>query len=402
MSSNSGAEHPLAGIRVVEMGQLIAGPFCGQLLGDMGADVIKLEAPGAGDPMRLWGKANADGDHLHWRVIGRNKRSMTLDLRQPEGQDVARELISGADVLVENFRPGTLERWNLDPARLRQSNPGLVVVRVSGFGQTGPYAARAGYGSIGEAMGGLRYISGEPDRPPARIGVSIGDSLAGVFAALGALSALQARQRNGRGQVVDASIYESVLAIMESMVTEWSEARFQRERSGPILPGVAPSNLYPTADSQDVLIAANQNTVFARLAQAMEMPELVESRGFATHEDRGTRQAELDAIISDWTRRFAASDLLDLLNQSGVPAGLVYRAENMMDDPQFVARESITRAADRLGREYAMQNVAPRLSDTPGKVRWPGPDLGQHTTEILTGMGIDESRQRQLRDRGII
>jgi succinyl-CoA---D-citramalate CoA-transferase len=296
---------PLSDIRVIELGQLIAGPFCGQLLGDLGAEVIKVEQPGTGDPMRRWGKLDAAGNSLTWPVIGRNKKSVTLDLRSSRGQELAQSLIGSADILIENFRPGTLERWNLAPERLFQDNPGLIVVRVSGYGQDGPYANRAGFGSIGEAMGGLRYLVGEADRPPARMGVSMGDSLAGTFAALGALSALHARQATGRGQVVDSAIYEAVLAFTESELTEWDVLRHQRGRTGAILPGVAPSNVYPTAAGGAVLIAANQDTVFRRLAGVMNSPELADDCRFATHQARGENQEELDALIGKWSSGYS-------------------------------------------------------------------------------------------------
>ncbi|HEX4099784.1 MAG TPA: CaiB/BaiF CoA-transferase family protein [Pseudonocardiaceae bacterium] len=391
----------LAGVKVVEVGQLIAGPFCCQLLGDMGADVVKIEPPGAGDPMRLWGRSDGDGTHLTWPVIARNKRSVTVDLRQGDGQHIARELLREADILVENFRPGTLERWGLGPDELWQANPGLIIVRVTGYGQSGPYATRAGYGSIGEAMGGLRYLTGEPGGAPSRVGVSIGDSLAGTFAALGALAALRARERTGRGQIVDSAIYESVLAFMESAVTEWDEIAFQRERSGSILPGVAPSNVYPTADGQDILIAANQDTVFKRLAGAMGMAGEV-FEGFGTHGARGGRQEELDELIAKWTVTQNATDLLALLHEQGVPAGRVYRAVDMFDDPHFTAREAIVRASDGHGRSFAMQNVAPKLSGTPGRVRWSGPRLGEHTDEVLQLLGFDADAIERLRQSGAI
>ncbi|PFG49225.1 formyl-CoA transferase [Amycolatopsis sulphurea] len=393
---------PLAGITVVEMGQLIAGPFCGQLLGDLGAEVIKIEPPGSGDPMRRWGRTTAEGASLTWPVIARNKKSLTLDLRREPGQEVARELLRTADVLIENFRPGTLERWSLGPERLHAENPGLIVVRISGFGQTGPYAGRAGYGSIGEAMGGLRYLIGEADRPPSRAGISIGDSLAGTFAALGALAALHSRQSTGRGQVVDSAIYEAVLAMTEAEVTEWDAIGHQRERTGAILPGVAPSNVYPTATGGDVLIAANQDTVFRRLAEAMGRPELAEDPRYATHQARGARQAELDGLIADWSGKIDAGDLLALLHDAGVPAGKVYRAEDMFADDHFTARSAIVRVGNALGHEFAMQNVAPRLSATPGAVRWSGPELGEHTEEILTGLGRSEAEIAALRDSATI
>jgi formyl-CoA transferase len=392
----------LTGIRVVEMGQLIAGPFCGQLLGDMGADVVKVESPGVGDPMRLWGQANADGASLTWPVIARNKRSITLNLRVEAGQEVARRLLDQADVLIENFRPGTLERWNLSPDRLWETNPGLIIVRVTGFGQTGPYAPRAGYGSIGEAMGGLRYLTGEPNRPPSRAGISIGDSLAGTYAALGALAALNSRRTTGRGQIVDSAIYEAVLAMMEASLTEWDAIRYQRERTGAILPKIAPSNVYPTADGSSILIAANQDTVFRRLAEVMGRSELAADERYATHHARGERQQELDDLIARWSAKYDATELLELLHKCGVPAGRVYRAEDMFADEHFIARNAIVRARNSQGDEFAMQNVAPRLSDTPGGVRWSGPELGEHTDEVLTALGYDAATIERLRDDAIL
>lgn len=392
----------LTGIRVVEMGQLIAGPFCGQLLGDLGADVIKVESPGVGDPMRLWGQTNADGASLTWPVIARNKSSITLNLRLEAGQEVARRLLDQSDILIENFRPGTLERWNLSPERLWDTNPGLIIVRVTGFGQTGPYAPRAGYGSIGEAMGGLRYLTGEPDRPPSRAGISIGDSLAGTYAALGALAALHARRTTGRGQIVDSAIYEAVLAMMEASLTEWDAIRYQRERTGAILPNIAPSNVYPTTDGSSILIAANQDTVFRRLAEVMGQPELATDERYATHHARGERQQELDDLIARWSAKFDATELLELLHEGGVPAGRVYRAEDMFADEHFTARNAIVRVRNSRGHEFAMQNVAPRLSDTPGGVRWSGPELGEHTDAVLAGLGYDAAAIEQLRNDAIV
>jgi crotonobetainyl-CoA:carnitine CoA-transferase CaiB-like acyl-CoA transferase len=393
----------LAGVRVVELGQVIAGPFCGQLLGDLGADVIKVEPPRVGDVLRQWGRVHdTDGDSLWWRVTGRNKRSVTVDLRRPEGQDLVRRLLVQADVLLENFRPGTLERWGLGWEDVSRLNERLVLVRVSGFGQSGPYAQRAGYAAVGEAMGGLRALTGYPDRPPTRVGLSIGDSLAGTMAALGAVAALQARSRTGRGQVVDASIFESVLAVTEALVPEWQVAEVRRERTGPTLPGIAPSNVYPTADGQ-VLIAANQDSVFRRLTTAMGRPELADDPRFRDHRARGDRQEELDGIIAGWTRARPSAEALESLHEVGVPAGLVYEPADMLADPHFQARESIVHVADEEYGEVAMPAVVPRLSATPGSIRRPAPRLGEHTDAVLTEL-LDLSPQEidDLRSAGVI
>src|SRR6478752_3121616 len=292
---------PLQDLRVTELGQLLAGPFCGQLLGDFGAEVIKVEDPGQGDPMRQWGREKPHGMSLWWPVVARNKKSVTANLRDPRGQDLVRRLAERSDVLLENFRPGTLERWGLAPERLWEINPGLVITRVTGFGQTGPYAPRAGFGSIGEAMGGIRYVTGDADRPPSRAGVSLGDALAATFAALGTMMALHARQRTGRGQVVDSAIYEAVLALMESLVPEYQQGNYIRERTGAILPNIAPSNVYPTKDDLMLVIGANQDGVFKRLCAAMGQPELAEDARYKTHTARGQNQQELDERIAVWT-----------------------------------------------------------------------------------------------------
>jgi formyl-CoA transferase len=387
----TGGEGALTGVRVLELGQLLAGPFCGQLLGDLGAEVIKIEQPGTGDPMRQWGREKPHGHSLWWPVVARNKKSVTVNLRTAQGQDIVRRLAAVSDVMVENFRPGTLERWNLGYDMLSEINPRLVLTRVTGFGQTGPYAPSAGYGSIGEAMGGLRYVTGEPDRPPSRTGISIGDSLAAAYACIGTLAALHERERSGRGQVVDSAIYEAVLAMMESLIPEWQVAGYQRERTGAILPNVAPSNVYPTLDGEAILIAANQDTVFRRLAEAMGEPELATDERYASHSARGAHQQQLDERIAAWTAKSPATALLTTLNTHGVPAGRIYRAQDMLRDPQFAARGSIVRVPDPQFGELAMQNVAPRLSRTPGGIRWTGPDLGEHTRQVLTDLlGFDE------------
>ena len=393
----------LGDLRVIEMGQLLAGPFCGQLLADFGADVIKIEPPGEGDPMREWGREKADGRSLWWPVVARGKRSVTVNLRESEGQAIARELILQADVLVENFRPGTLEKWGLDPVELRRLNPRLIVVRVSGYGQTGPYADRPGYGAIGEAMGGIRAVIGEPDRPPARAGISLGDTLAATFACVGCLVALHARERTGHGQIVDAALYEAVLGVMESLLPEYTIAGYVRPRTGSILPNVAPANAYPTADGKEHLISGNQDTVWRRLAEAMGRPEWGTDERFATHTARGRNQALLDGLIGEWTITLSAEQLETVLNDHAVPNGKIYTAPDMLADAHFRAREAIvTMLHPQLG-DFPMQNVVPKLSDTPGSVRWVGPELGEHTDEVLGGLlGYDADRRADLRCRGVI
>ena len=390
-------------LRVIEMGQLLAGPFCGQLLADFGADVIKIEPPGVGDPMREWGREKSGGQSLWWPVVGRGKRSVTLDLRQAGGQDVARRLITDADILIENFRPGTLEKWSLGPDELIALNPRLIVVRVSGYGQTGPYADRPGYGAIGEAMGGLRAVIGEPDRPPARAGISIGDTLAAIFACVGTLVALHSRERTGRGQVVDSALYEATLAVMESLIPEYAITGYVRPRTGSILPNVAPANAYPTKDDREHLISANQDTVWRRLAVAMGRPELGDDERYATHNARGRHQAELDALIAEWTATLDAEELEAILHEHSVPNGKIYTAPDMLDDPHFAAREAVVKLVHPLLGQLPMQNVAPKLSETPGEVRWVGPELGQHTDEVLAEvLGLDAGEIATLHAAGVI
>ncbi|MCA6299014.1 MAG: CoA transferase [Phenylobacterium sp.] len=392
---------PLSDLKVVEMGTLIAGPFCGQVLGDFGADVVKVEDPGKGDPMRQWGRSLPKGLSPWWPVIGRNKRSVALDLRQPEGRELALALIDQADVLIENFRPGAMEKWGMGYEALAARNPRLVMARVSGFGQTGPYSERAGYGLIGEAMGGLRYVTGEPDRPPARAGISIGDSLTALHAVIGVMMALHHRERTGRGQMIDAALYESVLSVMENLVTEYDLTGYVRERSGSILPGIAPSNVYPCANGESLLIGGNGDAVFARLAATMGREDLAADPRYATHAARGENQAELDTIVSAWTRNWPLPELLALLEANGVPCGRIFRAPDMLEDPQFVARQSIVEVDHPVFGRVKMQNAFPKLSETPGSVRWPGPALGEHTLEVLEGLGIDASRLADLAARKV-
>src|SRR5919107_294429 len=404
MAENGSGPRPLEGVRVIEMGSLLAGPFCGQLLADFGAEVIKIEPPGKGDPMRQWGRHRKEGHTLWWPIIARNKKSVTLNLREEEGQGLARRLISGSDVVVENFRPGTLERWGLGYGDLSEVNPGLVMVRVSGYGQTGPYKDQAGFGSIGEAMGGIRHVTGFPDRPPPRVGISLGDSLAATFGALGAVTALYNRETNdGKGQIVDVAIYEAVLALMESTIPEYALAGHVRGRTGAILPFVAPSNTYPTSDGDYVVIGANADTVFARFAEATGHPEWAESERYATHHARGENQEELDGMISGWTKEHTVNEVLEVLKEAGVPAGKVFTARDMVEDPHYVARENVVTVEDPDMGPFPMQNVVPRLHETPGKVRWTGPALGQHNDEVYGEvLGLSEEEREALRERGVI
>ena len=396
------AHGALSDLRVLELGTLLAGPFCGQLLGDMGAEVIKVEPPNQGDPMRVWGRQKPGDPSLWWPVVARNKKSVTLDLRQAEGQELLKELVAKSDFLLENFRPGTLEKWGLDYATLSAVNPRLIMIRVSGYGQTGPYAHRAGFGAIGEAMGGLRYVVGDPSSPPSRMGISIGDSLAATFACVGALSALHYREKTGRGQVVDSAIYEAVLNMMESLITEYDKQGFIRERTGAILPKIAPSNVYPTADGL-VLIAGNQDTVFRRLCEAMSRPELAADPRYADHASRGQHQGELDALIGRWTATLSTAAVLDLMDRHGVPAGLIYRAPDMLADPQFLARDAIVTVKHPHFGDLRMQNVAPKLSETPGTIRRMSPDLGQHNEEVYGGLlQLTAERLAALRAKTVI
>ena len=390
----------LDGIRVIELGQLIAGPFCGQLLGDMGAEVIKVEPPGQGDPMRNWGRGD---DKLWWEVVSRNKKAVSANLRVPEGQDLVRKLAATADILIENFKPGTLEKWGLGPAVLHVVNPRLIIVRVSGYGQTGPYSERAGFGGIGEAMGGWRYFVGDPDRAPSRMGVSIGDTLAATYGCMGALAALHARETNGKGQVVDSALYEAVLQVMESVVPEYHWSGYIRERSGSVLPGIAPSNVYRCKDG-GYLIGANQDAVWARLAVAMGQPELAQDARYIDHVARGKNQTELDERIEKWTAGLTVAEVESLMIKHSIPAGKMYRAPEMIDDPHFKARDAIIEVETERWGALKMQNVFPKLSATPSSVRSAAPSkVGQHNAEVYGDLlGLDEGQLAELASQGAV
>lgn len=393
---------PLDGLRVLELGSLIAGPFAGQLLGDYGADVVKVEPPGMGDPMRRWG-VTKDGQSLWWPSIARNKRSVTIDLRQEEGQELVRRLAPSFDIVIENFRPGTMQAWGLGYDAFHARNRGIVLVHVSGFGQTGPYAAQAGFGSVAEAVGGIRFTTGDPDRQPARTGISLGDSLAALFTVVGSLAAINERHRSGQGQEVDVAIYEAVLALMESSIADLEVGGVLRERSGPVLPGVAPSNAYPTADRQAVVIAANADAVFSRLAVAMNRPDLVDDPRFATHEARGRHMDVLDGLISEWSGELPSEELLGRLHKHRVPVARINTAADILRDVHVAARDMVVRHRMPDGWEVPMNGIVPKFERTPGRVRAVGPALGEHNVEVLTELaGVTPSQLEGLRARGVV
>jgi formyl-CoA transferase len=395
----------LDGIRVLEVGTLISGPFAGRLLGDMGAEVIKIEPPGAPDPLRTWGQAELDGHHFFWTVHARNKKAVTLDLRQAAGREVFLELVDRSDIIVENFRPGTLEKWNLGYDVLRERNRGIILVRVSGYGQTGPDAHKAGYASVAEAASGLRHMNGFPGGPPPRMALSLGDSLAGMFAAQGALAALYRRTVTGEGQVVDAALTEACLAVQESTIPDYDVGGVVRGPSGTRLERIAPSNIYRSADGSWVVIAANQDTVFQRLCAAMGQPELATDDRFSTHVARGRNQDELDKIIGDWASDKQPTDIIEVLSAAGVIAGPINTVAEVVDDPQLRARGMLVEHWDeRIDRPVLGPGIVPVLSETPGSVRNAGPARpGQHNDEIYRGLlGKDDAELDELRAQGVL
>lgn len=395
----------LDGIRVLELGTLIAGPFATRLLGDMGADVIKIEPPGSPDPLRTWGQAELDGQRFFWTVQARNKRAVTLDLRTPAGRELFLELVAQADIIVENFRPGTLERWGLGYEVLREHNRGIILVRVSGYGQTGPDAAKAGYASVAEAASGLRHLNGFPGGPPPRLALSLGDSLAGMFAAQGALAALYRRTVTGEGQVVDVALTEACLAIQESTIPDYDIGGVVRGPSGTRLEGIAPSNIYRSADGHWVVIAANQDTVFARLAAVLGRPELAADPRFADHAARGRNQDELDAIIADWAAQRGSAELIETLSAAGVIAGPINTVAEVVADPQLRARGMIAEHFDeRIGRTVLGPGIMPALSESPGAIRTPAPGRpGRDNADVYTGLlGHPAEELAELHERGVL
>lgn len=395
----------LAGLRVVELGALLAGPFAGRLLAEMGAEVIKVEAPDRPDPLRDWGHARYRDHSLWWAVQSRNKKCVTLDLRSERGQELLRALVGDADVLIENFRPGTLERWGLGPEELLEVNRGLVIARVSGYGQTGPYRSRAGFASVAEAMGGLRFINGYPDQAPPRSGISLGDSLAGLFATIGILVALSHRDGpgDGLGQVVDVSLMEACFALLEGAVPEYDRLGLVREPSGTALKGVAPSNIFRSSDDHWVVIAANGDKVFRRLCEAMGRPELGEDARFATHLARGENSEELDRLIGEWAAGVPAREIDERLNAAGVVCGPIYSIREIFEDPQYRAREMLVACRDSEIGEYVAPGIVPKLSRTPGSIRWSGPwQQGSHNDEVFGRLGLGEDEIEALREEGVL
>jgi formyl-CoA transferase len=402
MSEASWPPGALAGLKVVEMGQLIAGPFAAKTLGEFGADVIKIEAPGSGDPLRNW-RLIKNGTSVWWQVQSRNKRSIALDLRSQEGQDIAKKLIAQADVLVENFRPGTLEGWGMSYDALSALNPGLVMLRISGYGQTGPSRDLPGFGAIGEAMGGLRHLTGEPGRVPVRCGVSIGDTLAALHGTIGVLTALYHRKVNGgKGQVIDVALHEAVFNVMESLVPEYSAFGVVREPAGSALPGIAPSNAYRCGDGGVVLVAGNGDSIFKRLMTAIGRDDLGTDPALADNAGRVQRVAELDAAIGAWTQRHTTADVLAVLGEARVPAGRAYTAKDIVEDPHYRVRDMILRQATRDGYEVDVPGIVPKLLGTPGTVRTSAPKLGDDTDAVLGEIGFSDPDIAALRSRKVV
>jgi formyl-CoA transferase len=392
---------PLKGVKVLELGTLIAGPFCGKTLADFGAEVIKVEPPGDGDPLRRWRRMR-NGVSLWWHVQSRNKKSVTLDLRRPEGQAIARRLARECDIVIENFRPGALEKWNLGWEALSRENPKLILVRISGYGQSGPYRERPGFAAIGEAMGGMRYITGFPDRPPVRPNLSVGDTLASLHGVIGALLALHHVQRGNKGQVIDVALYESVFNITESLLPEYDAHGVIRERSGSTLPGIAPSNLYPCRDGAYVLIAGNADALFKRLMSAIGRADLRDDPALARNDGRAAQMARIDEAISAWTSRRTQQEVLDEMERAEVPAGRIYTAADMAADPHYAARGMIQDIVAGDGEPLKVPGIIPKLSLTPGAIRTPAPKLGEHTEEVLVSIGFSQEEISRLKEQKVI
>jgi len=392
---------PLEGIKVIELGQLIAGPFCARMLAEFGAEVLKIEPPRIGDPLRKWRKLH-EGTSLWWYAQARNKKSVTLDLKQAEAQEIVRKLAATADIVVENFRPGTMEKWGLGWEALSALNPRLIMVRLSGFGQSGPYRDRPGFGAIGESMGGLRYVTGYPDRPPVRVGVSIGDSIAALHGVTGALMALHHRNVNGgRGQCVDVALYEAVFNMMESVLPEYGMHGFVRERSGASLPGIVPSNTYVTRDDRYVVIGANADSIFKRMMTAIGRADLANDPGLAHNDGRVARTEEIEKVIADWVAAHSLAEVLAVLERADVPSGKIYDIADIAADAHYAARDMIREHRLPDGAPIKLPGIVPKMSGTPGQTRWIGPELGAHTAEVLGALGYSDEQQKELKRRGV-
>ncbi|PRA29782.1 CaiB/BaiF CoA transferase family protein [Pseudomonas poae] len=393
---------PLAGLKVIELGTLIAGPFASRICAEFGAEVIKVESPDGGDPLRKWRKLY-EGTSLWWFVQARNKQSLTLNLKHPDGLAILKQLLADADILIENFRPGVLEKLGLSWETLHTLNPKLVMVRLSGFGQTGPMKDQPGFGAVGESMGGLRYITGFEDRPPVRTGISIGDSIAALWAVIGALMALRHREVNGGlGQVVDVALYEAIFAMMESMIPEFDVFGFIRERTGNIMPGITPSSIHTSADGKHVQIGANGDAIFKRFMVAIGREDLANDPALASNDGRDSRRDELYGVIDRWVNSLPLDQVVEALNNADVPASRIYSAEDMLGDPQFLAREMFLNARLPGGKDFKMPGIVPKLSDTPGSCEWVGPQLGEHNSAVLNGLGYDAAAIVRLREAGAI
>jgi len=406
MTASSANTGPLMGIKVLELGTLIAGPFCARMLAEFGADVIKIESPDGGDPIRTW-RVLKDGTSLWWSVQARNKKSITLNLKMPEGRAIARQLALEADIIIENYRPGVLEKWDLGYEQLKKEKPSLIMVRLSGFGQTGPMKDLPGFGAIGESMGGLRYVSGFADRPPVRVGVSIGDSVAALHGVIGAMMALRHRDATGgrdggEGQMVDVALYESVFNLMESLVPEYDQAGVVRERTGGSLPGIVPSNTYTTGDGENIVIAGNGDAIFKRLMLAMGRIDMAGDPQLARNDGRVARTQEIDDAIGAWCATHTIDSALAVLQAADVPAGKIYSVRDMMSDPQFLARNMFEQHHFADGTPVKLPAISPKLSATPGKTQWLGPALGQHNDEVLASLGYDAAAIARLKTDGVV
>lgn len=395
------ATGPLAGLKVIEMGQLIAGPFAAKTLGDFGADVVKIEPPGSGDPLRNW-RLLKNGTSVWWQVQSRNKRSVALDLKKPDAQEIVRKLAAEADVLIENFRPGALEGWGLDPQKLVEANPRLVVLRISGYGQTGPYRDRPGFGVVGEAMGGLRHLTAEPGRIPVRVGVSIGDTLAALHGVIGILLALQERTRSGRGQVIDVALYEAVFNCMESLLPEYSAFGAVRGPGGSALPGIAPSNAYLCSDGGYALIAGNGDSIYKRLMASIGREDLANDPELANNAGRVARVGEIDAAIGAWTKSRTVDEVLAVLDAAGVPAGRIYTVADIAADPHYAARGMLQQIRLDDGDLLTVPGIVPKLSRTPGGHRRNAPAIGQDTEAVMRELGLTDEQIAGLKSRGVI